>query len=188
MKIAIIGGIGSGKSEVLSVAKEMGLSTLSADGINAELLENAEYVSQIAQVFPKAVKRGKIIRPKLAQIVFSDKEARDRLNALAHPRILERIEADKRDPLVVEMPLIVECGAQWLFDEIVFVRAPLELRKERLAVGRGMFRAQVESRIGAQVGDDVLQVLATRVIDNSSTLDELRKNAMELFAQLTHID
>lgn len=188
MRIAIIGGIGSGKSEVLSVARELGLPTLSADEINAELLEDAEYVSQIAQVFPKTVKRGKIIRPKLAQIVFSDKEARDKLNAIAHPRILERIEADRRDPLVVEMPLIVECGAQRLFDEIVFVYTPLELRKERLAVGRGMFRAQVESRISAQVGDEVLQVLATRVIDNSSTLYELRKNAIELLKQLTRID
>ena len=187
MKIAIIGGIGSGKSEVLKVARELGLATLSADEINAELLEKPDYISQIAQVFPSAVKRGKIIIPKLAQIVFSDKEQLARLNSIAHPKILERITTDVRDPLVVEMPLLVECGAQGLFDEIVLVYTPLNIRKERLATGRGMFRAQVESRIGAQASEEVLQAVATRVIDNSLDLEVLKENARKLFWELARI-
>ncbi|MDE7373099.1 MAG: dephospho-CoA kinase [Clostridia bacterium] len=186
MKIAIIGGIGSGKSEALRAAKELGLPTLSADEINAEMLESAEYISQIARIFPSAVEGGRIDRAKLAETVFSDEGARAKLNALAHSRILGRIKEDKRDPLVVEMPLLVECGAEALFDEIILVYTPLEKRIERLA-GREMSRAQAESRIKAQASESALRAVATRVIDNSSGLEELRKNIRELLAQLTNI-
>lgn len=186
MKIAIIGGIGSGKSEALRAARELGLPTLSADEINAELLENAEYISQIALIFPSAVEDGKIDRAKLAATVFSDDGARARLNALAHPRILECVKEDKRDPLIVEMPLLAECGAEALFDEIVLIYTPLEKRIERLA-GRGMNSVQAEMRIKAQASESELKAIATRVIDNSSGLEDLRKNAIELFTQLTDI-
>ncbi|MCM1306055.1 MAG: dephospho-CoA kinase [Bacteroides sp.] len=184
MKIAIIGGIGSGKSEALKAAKELGLPTLSADGINDELLENPEYVSQIAEAFPSAVQDGAADRKKLAEIVFSNDDARARINALAHPRILKRIKEDMRDPLVVEMPLLVEIGAEELFDEIVLVYAPLKARIERLN-RRGFSSEEAMRRICAQADEDSLKAVATRVLDNSNGLDELRKNVRELFCELT---
>ena len=186
MKIAIIGGIGSGKSEVLNVARELGLSTLSADEINAELLENAEYIFEIAQAFPIAVVNGMIDRRKLAEIVFSDEVELARLNALAHPRILARIKAEESDPLVVEMPLLVESGAEDLFDEIILVYTPLPLRLERLAM-RGMSIEHAQRRIKAQAEEKALMAVATRVIENTSGLEKLRENARELFMKLTDI-
>ncbi|MDE5601379.1 MAG: dephospho-CoA kinase, partial [Clostridia bacterium] len=139
MRIAIVGGIGSGKSEVLKVARDMGLACLSADEINSDLLNTPEYIAEIARAFPTAVCGGRIDRAILAKIVFSDDSARIKLNEIAHPRILARIREEKSSPLVVEMPLFLECGAQTLFDEVLFVYTPMTLRLERLEK-RGLSR------------------------------------------------
>ena len=183
VKIAIIGGIGSGKSEVLKVARQMGVATLNADEINAELLSSPEYIADIARVFPTAVVGGTVDRRRLADIVFVNDKEREKLNAIAHPRILARIKEDKRNPLVVEMPLLFECGAQDIFDEIVLVRTPLDTRLARLEK-RGLDRESAIKRINAQAREDELMTVATRVIDNSGDIETLCKNAKFLFVEL----
>ena len=65
MKVAVIGGIGTGKSEVLRVAREMGLACLSADEINADLLRNPEHIARIAARFPDCVVCGVVDKPRL---------------------------------------------------------------------------------------------------------------------------
>ena len=72
MNIAIIGGVGSGKTEVLKVAREMGITALSADEINAELLRNPQYVEKVASIFPDCVVCGVVDKARLAAAVFSD--------------------------------------------------------------------------------------------------------------------
>lgn len=182
-RIAIIGGIGSGKSEVLKVAKELGLSTLSADEINAELLKTPDYIAEISKNFPTAVEDGAIVRQKLADIVFSDGEQLKKLNSLAHPRILKVIKENKSELLIVEMPLLLECGAQAMFDETVLVYAPLEKRLQRLAL-RGLFRDDALKRINAQSDESALKEAASIVLDNSGALDELKDRAKRLFYRL----
>lgn len=75
MRIAVIGGIGSGKSEAIKAAAELGIHTLSADEINSKLLCDADYIREIAAGFPQAVKDGAVDRRLLADIVFSDSAA-----------------------------------------------------------------------------------------------------------------
>ncbi|MDE6302132.1 MAG: dephospho-CoA kinase [Clostridia bacterium] len=183
MRIAIIGGIGSGKSEVLKIARQMGVAALSADEINAELLALPEYIAEIARVFPAAVVNGTVDRHRLAEIVFANDNEREKLNTIAHPRILARIKDDNRSPLVVEMPLLLECGAQGMFDEIVLVRTPLDTRLERLEK-RGLDKESAIKRINAQASEDELMTVATRVIDNSGDIETLCKNAKLLFNEL----
>ena len=183
VKIAIIGGIGSGKSEVLGVARDMGLACLSADEINRELLTSPEYIAKLEEAFPYAVKDGEVLRAALASRVFSDGGERAKLNALAHPRILTRISEAKENPLVVEMPLLVEIGASGLFDEIVLVTAPMELRLNRLEA-RGLDREDAIRRISAQASEDELKAVATRVIDNSGGREALRKNAENVLCEI----
>ena len=100
MKTAIIGGIGSGKSFALNVAKSMGFETLSADEINAELLEDEDYVKTLSERFPFAVENGVVNKKKLAQVVFSNKIKLAELNAIAHPRILKKIAECEGDAVV----------------------------------------------------------------------------------------
>jgi len=186
MRVAITGGIGSGKSTVLEAAREMGLSTLSADEINDSLLESPEYITQIASLFPDAVEDGKINKKTLAQIVFSDDGEREKLNAVAHPQILKRIECAEGNPLIVEMPLLLESGAEGLFDEIVLVRTPLIKRIYRLQK-RGFGTVEALKRMCVQVGQRQLKKVATRILDNSGSIGELKSNAVKLFLEMLGI-
>ena len=184
MKIAIVGGIGSGKSEILRVAREMNLACLSADEINAELLTNPDYVQKIAKMFPFAIEKGAVNKTALAKAIFCDREAREKLNTLAHPLILKRIEKDVRTPLVVEVPLIFESGATKLFDEIVAVVAPLESRVNRLKEYRGMSEEDIFARISSQIDDIKYESIATRVIHNDDTIDALESQARKVFDEI----
>ncbi len=183
MRIAVIGGIGSGKSEVMKIAKERGFFCLSADEINAELLKTPSYIQKIAALFPSVVSNGVVDKGALAKIVFSDRGERKKLNALAHPEIMRAISECKESPLVVELPLFIEGGDE-AFDEIVYVRAPLFKRISRLKKGRGMSVKQAVSRIRSQVPSAVLRAKATIVIDNSRSLSALQARANETFNQI----
>ena len=184
MKIAVVGGIGSGKSEVMKQVADMGIACLSADEINAELLMLPEYVDRLRQLFPSAVNDGVVDKRELAGLVFNDAKAREALNALAHPLIVERIKNDSRSPLVVEVPLILESGAKGLFDKIVFVNAPLDKRIERLVKSRGMTQAEVMARINAQVDDKDYLTVADWTINNDSSVEDLHAKVKELFGGL----
>ena len=183
MRIAIIGGIGSGKSEVMKIAKERGFFCLSADEINSELLKTPTYIQKIAAAFPNAVKDGEVDRKALAAIVFGDESARAKLNSIAHPEIMRRIAECNESPLAVELPLFVEGGDE-AFDEIVYVRAPLFKRISRLKKGRGMSVKQAVSRIRSQVPSAVLRAKATIVIDNSRSLSALKERAYKTFNRI----
>jgi len=183
MRIAVIGGIGSGKSEVMKIAKERGFFCLSADEINAELLKTPSYIQRIATLFPSVVSNGVVDKGALAKIVFSDSGERKKLNALAHPEIMRVISECKESPLVVELPLFIEGGDE-AFDEIVYIRAPLFKRISRLKKGRGMSVKQAVSRIRSQVPSAVLRAKATIVIDNSRSLSALQARANETFNQI----
>ncbi len=184
MRIAIVGGIGSGKSEVLNVAKTMGFATASADEINSELLENPEYIATLAEEFPFAVKDGRVDRMLLANVVFSDKKALEILNALAHPRILAYIRRLEADPLVVELPLMLESGAQGLFDKKIYIKTPTHLRLKFLKEQRGMSYADARSRMRNQASPSLLESCCDIVIENNSDLNALRQKAEKLFEKI----
>ena len=170
MNIALIGGIGSGKSEVLKVAREMGIAALSADEINAGLLKSPEYIEKIAAAFPGCVVCGVVDKARLASEVFSDKGKREKLRKVAEC---------KESPLVVELPLVLESGMAGMFDEIILVSAPRRARMARLA-GRGVEPARARAIMRAQKPVFRLRSVATRVIDNSGSLEDLRASARDV--------
>ena len=88
-KIAITGGIGSGKSEAIKIIKELGFPVFSCDEIYKEIIFSKEYVQRIEENFPTCVKNGIIDRKELSAIVFANREKRDLLNSLSHPLIME---------------------------------------------------------------------------------------------------
>lgn len=179
MNIALIGGIGSGKSEVLKVAREMGIAALSADEINAGLLKSPEYIEKIAAAFPGCVVCGVVDKARLASEVFSDKGKREKLNSIAHPEIARKVAECKESPLVVELPLVLESGMAGMFDEIILVSAPRRARMARLA-GRGVEPARARAIMRAQKPVFKLRSVATRVIDNSGSLEDLRASARDV--------
>lgn len=180
MKIAVIGGIGSGKSEVMKVAKEMGITCLSADEINDALLHEPVYISKIASRFPECVAHGVVDKPKLASVVFSDEKKRRALNDIAHPEIARRIAECDADPLAVELPLALESGMATAFDEVILVSAPKSLRLKRLE-RRGMPEARANAVMRVQVPEKELEKIATVILFNDGSLSALRAEAKAAF-------
>jgi len=182
MRIAIIGGIGSGKSEAMKIAKERGFECISADEINAELLRTPSYIAKIAAQFPTAVKDGAVDKKALASIVFADEQKRQILNSIAHPEIMAKIREFDAPRVAVELPLYVE-GGERDFDEVVLVKTPMCLRIKRLKK-RGLAKKEAIARIKSQPSDRTLKKYATRVLYNGGSLQKLRKRALETFDEI----
>jgi len=176
MKICVIGGIGSGKSAFLKVAKDLNIYSISADEINSKLLETPSYIEKVKELFPMAVENDVINKKKLAEIIFNSNVERLKLNSIAHPLILNEIVSCKEDPMIVELPLIVESGVEDIFDSIVLIHTPILKRLKRLK-SRGLTYFESLKRISAQVPEKELKRLSTKVIDNSGSKEDLESIA-----------
>lgn len=183
MRIAIIGGIGSGKSEVLAVAKELGFATLSADKINSELLDTPSYIEKIRQNFPLVVDNGEVNRAKLAAEIFSSDEKRELLNSISHPEIKRKIDECAEDPLVVELPLALEGGMIDCFDQVILVDSSKKSRYLRLE-SRGIEKQRARKIMRAQAPRRKLQQAATCTIFNNGNLEHLRESATQVLRLL----
>ena len=124
-KIAITGGIGSGKSSVLHAFGEMGYPIFSCDEIYREIIDTPAYIQKIENVFPECILRGKIDRKLLAKQVFQNEEKLATLNEIAHPlimdRLLERMNECTAETIFAEVPLLFEGNYENLFDGVIVV-------------------------------------------------------------------
>jgi dephospho-CoA kinase len=125
----------------------------------------------------------------MARRVFGDDEARRRLEAIVHPRVRRRaaeIEASADGAAVVvhAIPLLVETGQAGRFDQVVVVDVPEELQVRRLTTTRDMNEQEARARIAAQATRQQRLAVADIVIDNSGSLDDLRREVTRVFAQL----
>ncbi len=175
MKIAIIGGIGCGKSRALDFIKASGYFVLSADKINAELLQTPEYVEKIAKAFPSVVENGVVNKANLASIVFNDEKKRAILNSIAHPEIAKKIREFNEKNIAVELPLALESGVMDIFDKVILIDADESVRLERLEK-RGLTVERAKEIMRAQVDVDDLKKIADIVIDNNGDVETLENN------------
>ena len=183
MRVALTGGIGSGKSTVAGFLAERGAFIVDADAIAREIVEPGQpALEEIVKSFGARVLRpdGRLDRGALAQIVFADAQALARLNAITHPRIAtlsaQRLDAVPADAVVVyDMPLLAEQGPAALqgWDAIVVVDAPEDLRVSRL-VARGLSADDAQARVRAQASREARLAIATHVLDNSGSESGLR--------------
>ena len=183
MRVALTGGIGSGKSTVAGFLAERGAVIVDADAIAREIVEPGQpALEEIVKSFGARVLRpdGRLDRGALAQIVFADPQALARLNAITHPRIAtlsaQRLDAVPADAVVVyDMPLLAEQGPAALqgWDAIVVVDAPEDLRVSRL-VARGLSADDAQARVQAQASREARLSIATHVLDNSGSESGLR--------------
>ena len=194
MKVALTGGIGSGKSTVSSMLESRGAIVIDADVIAREVVEPGQpALAEIAAAFGPGVIHadGSLDRAALAGIVFADPESLARLNAITHPRIAARsgelLAAAPADAVVVyDMPLLVEQGAVALqgWDAIVVVDAPDEVRLARL-VERGLSETDARSRMDAQASREDRNGVADYVVDNAGDLAALERQVASLWESLT---
>ncbi len=185
-KIAITGGIGSGKSALCDILRGMGCAVFSCDEISHRLWENGEYRRGLAELFPSCAKAGDVDKKALTNLVFSDPISRKLLESYAHPRIMRQLYSEmERCPLAfAEVPLLYEGGYENDFDGVVVVERKENARVRAVALRDGAEEEEVRARIGAQaaVREGGRAVLSVR---NDGDLSALRKEAEKvlLFAE-----
>jgi dephospho-CoA kinase len=175
LRVGLTGGIGSGKSTVAARLVERGAVLIDSDVLAREVVApGTDGLAEIVTTFSEGVLRadGALDRPALAAVVFDDPAARQRLNAIVHPRVRRRsaelIAAAPADAVVVQdVPLLVENGMAPLFSLVIVVHADAEERVRRLVAIRGMPEADARARIAAQVDDDARRAAADVWLDNS---------------------
>lgn len=191
--VGLTGGIGSGKSTVAKLIADCGIAVLDADQIARDIVAPGETaLVEIAALWPQVIATdGTLDRLKLGRLVFSDPEARAKLQAITHPKIqnraLEHVRAlaDQGHKLAVyEASLLVETGRYKDFDALVVVTASEDAQVER-AVARGpLSEVEVRARLGAQLPMKQKASVATHVIDNSGTPESTRSQVIRLVDDL----
>ena len=187
--IGVTGGIGSGKSTFSKMlADHLSARLFDADSAARELLESDPAVLEkiTTELFAEAyTPDGKPDRAAIRRLVFHDPAAKARLESILHPRIRERwtqLAAECRQnatPLVVEIPLLFETGAERFFDRIATVACSHETQLARTAA-RGLPRDEAESIIRSQIPLERKTTLAYFVVWNDGSLTNLENQASDL--------
>ncbi len=192
--VGLTGGIGSGKSTVARLLAERGAIVVDADQVAREIVEPGEpALVEIEDRFGPEVmgEDGTLDRAAMAAIVFAAPPARPRGHHPPAP-IAERIASAQADEaadgrsriVVVDHPLLVESGTAASYPTVIVVVAPEDVRVQRLVEHRGMDEADARARLATQVDDDTRRAVATHVIDNGGSLDDLAPQVDAIVADL----
>lgn len=192
MRVGLTGGAASGKSTVSAILEDLGAVVVDADVLAREVVaRGTDGLAQVVEAFGPGVltTEGQLDRPAMGAIVFRDVERRRVLEAIVHPRVRSRaaeIEASAREGAVVvhDIPLLTETGQGDAFDAVVVVDVPVETQVERMTSLRGLTDADARARVAAQASREERLAVATHVVDNTGTLDELRARVAEVYADL----
>lgn len=192
--VGLTGGIGSGKSTVAAILRELGACVIDSDeGARAVVEPGTEGFEQVVAEFgPGIVAGGRLDRKALAAQVFGDPRALRQLNAIVHPLVrrwsAEQLAAaaERGEAVVVsDIPLLFENGLDRAFETVVLVHVPPETQVRRLVDGRGFSERDARARIAAQMPIDEKVPRATVVIDNSGSREHTREQVQRLWERLT---
>lgn len=193
MLVGLTGGIGSGKSTVARMFVERGAVLIDADAVAREVVEPGTpgFDAIVEHFGPDVVgPDGRLDRAKIADLVFTDEDARQALNDITHPLVgeemMRRVADAPEDAIVVmDIPLLAEGGKERAsgYPAVVVVEAPRAVRLERL-VARGMDRDDAAARMDHQASDEQRRAMATHVIDNSGDLAALQEQVADVWDDL----
>lgn len=188
MKIAITGGIGSGKSLVSKYLSDKGYPVFSCDKIYKEICDNREYLKKLSELFGnEAIKNGKINRKYLSDLVFHDKESLKKLNGLSHPMIMSELmrKMDGEEGVVfAEVPLLFEGNYENLFDKIIIVYRPLQKRILSIMERDGIAEEEALSRINHQVDYEEKIKQNDFIIYNDGDIAALKRNIEKILHEI----
>ncbi len=213
--VGVTGGIGSGKSFVTGIFKELGAYTIDADEIAEGILRKGEPAyNEVAERFGRGILNsdGTVNRKALADIVFNDKRQLDALNKITHGYVCEKmrdiiksvISSGSCDMIVLDVPLLFSPEFTVPYDKSVGVLADTEVRIARVTERDGISRRQVIERMNNQLSDAELKKRVDYVIENNTNnlnnsnnsyatddakkSDELKENVKRLYERLINTD
>ncbi len=188
--VGLLGGIGSGKSQLAAAFARRGARVIAGDQLGQAALRDADIKARVVARWGEGMldENGDIDRRRLAAIVFADASERKALEAITHPWIRQRIRADleearadARVPLIVlDAAIMLEAGWSDVCDRLVYIDAPREVRLQRVARQRGWNEVEWEAREQAQLPLTEKVVRADHVLDNSSSLEHLNRQVDDL--------
>jgi dephospho-CoA kinase len=186
-RVALTGGIASGKSAVANLFATHGVPVIDTDVIAREVVEPGQpALAAVVDAFGTGVLAadGRLDRARLRQQIFGDADARRRLEAILHPAIRAEMERQSRAAggpyQVLVIPLLVEGGRRDHVDRVLVVDVPEATQIERLVRRDGVSRDQAEAALRAQASRDARLAFADDVIENTGDVAALEKQVAEL--------
>ena len=173
--VAITGGIGSGKSQVCTILRQLGYATVDCDALSRQIADDKEVIAAVEQLLgSECVTNGAINRPKVREVVFADDNLLKQYDAIFHERVRQRLKAevDKVDGSVFVEIAVID-AFDFHFDEIWLVESDTQTRIDRVTARDGVTAENVEHIMKRQRYSD-----CTRVLSNNGSLDELREQVI----------
>jgi dephospho-CoA kinase len=194
LKVALTGGIATGKSYVLQRFREHGVAVLDADQLaHGVMTAGTEASKAIADRFGANVldPSGAVDRPKLGRIVFADAAARRDLEAIVHPAVRRAITSGLRafeqlgdvPVAIVDIPLLYETGREKEFDRVIATVCPEPMQTARL-IARGLSREEAQQRIAAQMPAAEKAARADYAIRTDGTFEDTDRAVAGVLQQL----
>ena len=195
LKIGITGGIGSGKSIVSDFIESQGYTVLRADPIAKDLMQNDESIkNRLIKTFgEQSYSNGKLNTKFLAENVFYDKAKLDKITSIIHPPTLKFLDRQSNEILkttylvFIESALVYEAKFEDMFDYVVLVYANEKTRIERTINRDKIPSEQIKRRMQFQLPDENKKDSADFVIENNSTIEELKLRTKFVLNLLTSL-
>lgn len=188
--IGLTGGIGSGKSSVLEIFKKFGISTYNADESAKKLISSdKKIIYSIKQLFGEDIyDENELNSKQVSKIVFNDKEKLKSLNSIIHPAValdFDNFCFKHRDEsyIVKEAAIIFETKTENRFNNIIYVKAPKEIRIDRVMQRDNLSRDDVLNRIQNQINETSIIDKCDFIIDNIN-FSELEEKVLEIHSTL----
>jgi dephospho-CoA kinase len=190
--IGLTGSIGMGKSQTARLFEEYGVPIYDADATVHSLYgKGGDAVAPVGALFPDVIVDGAIDRVKLSAHVVNDAAALKKLEAVVHPLAGQaqlqflRHHLDKGTPAVVlDIPLLLETGAQDRVDVVVLVSAPFEIQRQRVLARPNMTEEKFNAIVAKQMPDAEKRQHAEFIVDSSISVDDARRQVGDILQAL----
>jgi len=195
MRVGLTGSIATGKSSVANMLKELGVYIIDADEIAHDALKKTEKpYKQILDVFGSNIldEQGNIDRKKLGSIVLNDKQKLAVLESIIHPYVQQKrkeieesiLQNDRNAVIIYDVPLLFEKHLENSFDKIIVVYVPKDIQIKRLMKRQNISYDEALNLINLQICIEEKKKKADFVIDNSYSLENTKKQVLEVFKKL----
>lgn len=186
IKLAVTGGIGSGKSAFCGFLQAQGIPVINVDNVSKELLENdKDVVRKITNTFGKdSYAEGKPNKQFLAEKVFSNNENVLKINSILHPKVIKKVDIlageilKSNNIVAAEAALIFEANMESRFDYVVLITADKKLRMQRKIELENYSAEQFIKRDENQIPEEEKAECADFVFENNGSLEDLKKKAL----------
>lgn len=192
--VGLTGGMGTGKSTVANILRELGYPVIDADALAHKSLEkSSECYEQVVKLFGTQIldNEKNIDRKELGKIVFSNKRDLTKLENIIHPFVQKKAAEARREYeahgmkiAFYDVPLLFEKELQNNFDKVVLVYAPQDMQKERISARDKLELSEIDKRIAAQIPIEEKRELADFVINNIASIADLKKEIHNVLKQL----